>query len=73
VRGEMGRVPRGDDLIATVAHRVGIETDLFPRKPDQLSAGQKQKVAVGRALAPLLTSRSATATPGDSASVLPRA
>jgi ABC-type sugar transport system ATPase subunit len=37
-------------LIATVAHRVGIETDLFPRKPDQLSAGQKQKVAVGRAL-----------------------
>jgi ABC-type sugar transport system ATPase subunit len=38
-------------VIATVAHRVGIETDLFPRKPDQLSAGQKQKVAVGRALA----------------------
>jgi ABC-type sugar transport system ATPase subunit len=37
-------------VIATVAHRVGIETDLFPRKPDQLSAGQKQKVAVGRAL-----------------------
>ena len=37
-------------VIATVASRVGIETDLFPRKPDQLSAGQKQKVAVGRAL-----------------------
>jgi ABC-type sugar transport system ATPase subunit len=37
-------------VIATVAHRVGIETELFPRKPDQLSAGQKQRVAVGRAL-----------------------
>ena len=37
-------------VIATVAHRVGIEAELFPRKPDQLSAGQKQKVAVGRAL-----------------------
>jgi len=37
-------------VIATVAHRVGIEAALFPRKPDQLSAGQKQKVAVGRAL-----------------------
>ena len=37
-------------MVATVVHRVGIETELFPRKPDQLSAGQKQKVAVGRAL-----------------------
>lgn len=37
-------------VIATVTRRVGIESDLFPRKPDQLSAGQKQKVAVGRAL-----------------------
>ena len=37
-------------VISTVTRRVGIETDLFPRKPDQLSAGQKQKVAVGRAL-----------------------
>ena len=37
--------------ISTVTHRVGIEKELFPRKPDQLSAGQKQKVAVGRALA----------------------
>jgi multiple sugar transport system ATP-binding protein len=37
--------------ISSVTHRVGIEKELFPRKPDQLSAGQKQKVAVGRALA----------------------
>lgn len=38
-------------VISTVARRVGIEKELYPRKPDQLSAGQKQKVAVGRALA----------------------
>jgi len=37
--------------ISSVTQRVGIEKELFPRKPDQLSAGQKQKVAVGRALA----------------------
>jgi multiple sugar transport system ATP-binding protein len=37
-------------LVSTVTRRVGIEAELFPRKPDQLSAGQKQKVAVGRAL-----------------------
>lgn len=37
--------------ISTVTRRVGIEKELYPRKPDQLSAGQKQKVAVGRALA----------------------
>ena len=38
-------------VVATVTRRVGIEAELYPRKPDQLSAGQKQKVAVGRALA----------------------
>jgi ABC-type sugar transport system ATPase subunit len=37
--------------ISTVTRRVGIEKELYPRWPDQLSAGQKQKVAVGRALA----------------------
>jgi ABC-type sugar transport system ATPase subunit len=37
-------------VISTVTRRVGIEEELYPRKPDQLSAGQKQKVAVGRAL-----------------------
>ena len=37
---------RADD----VSHRVGIERKLYPRKPSQLSEGQKQKVAVGRAL-----------------------
>jgi multiple sugar transport system ATP-binding protein len=38
-------------VMSNVARRVGIEKELYPRKPDQLSAGQKQKVAVGRALA----------------------
>jgi ABC-type sugar transport system ATPase subunit len=38
-------------VMSSVARRVGIERELYPRKPDQLSAGQKQKVAVGRALA----------------------
>ncbi len=37
-------------VVATVTRRVGIEQELYPRKPHQLSAGQKQKVAVGRAL-----------------------
>ncbi len=37
-------------VLATVTRRVGIEEDLYSRKPDQLSAGQKQKVAVGKAL-----------------------
>ena len=38
-------------VVSSVAQRVGVEKELYPRKPDQLSAGQKQKVAVGRALA----------------------
>jgi len=33
-----------------VADQVGIERKLFSRKPDQLSAGEKQKVAIGRAI-----------------------
>lgn len=37
-------------VISTVTQRVGIEKELYPRKPGQLSAGQRQKVAVGRAL-----------------------
>lgn len=37
-------------VVANVTRRVGIEKELYPRRPDQLSAGQKQKVAVGRAL-----------------------
>nr|MDO8132562.1 ABC transporter ATP-binding protein [Candidatus Njordarchaeum guaymaensis] len=36
--------------VRKVADQVGIERKLFSRKPDQLSAGQKQKVAIGRAL-----------------------
>ena len=38
-------------VVSSVAQRVGIEKALYPRRPDQLSAGQKQKVALGRALA----------------------
>jgi len=33
-----------------VSRGIGIERKLYPRKPSQLSEGQKQKVAVGRAL-----------------------
>lgn len=36
--------------VGNVADQVGIERKLFSRKPDELSAGQKQKVAVGRAI-----------------------
>jgi len=36
--------------VRKVADQVGIERKLFSRKPDQLSAGQKQKVAIGRAI-----------------------
>lgn len=37
-------------VVSKVAYQVGIERELFPRKPRELSEGQKQKVAVGRAL-----------------------
>ncbi len=37
-------------VVAEVTQRVGIEKAIYPRRPDELSAGQKQKVAVGRAL-----------------------
>ncbi|MDP2744340.1 MAG: ABC transporter ATP-binding protein [Dehalococcoidia bacterium] len=33
-----------------VSQKVGIEESLFKRKPSQLSEGQKQKVAIGRAI-----------------------
>ncbi len=36
--------------VEEVARRVGIGTELFDRWPKELSAGQKQKVAVGRAM-----------------------
>jgi len=37
-------------IAGKVADQVGIERKLFSRKPYQLSAGQKQKVAIGRAI-----------------------
>lgn len=36
--------------VGKVADQVGIERRLFSRKPNQLSEGQKQKVALGRAI-----------------------
>jgi len=36
--------------VRNVADQVGIERKLFSRKPGQLSEGQKQKVAIGRAI-----------------------
>ncbi len=36
--------------VLEVSHSIGIEEKLFKRKPDQLSEGQKQKVAIGRAV-----------------------
>lgn len=37
-------------VVSDVTDRVGIEKALYPRRPGELSEGQKQKVAVGRAL-----------------------
>ena len=37
-------------IVGNVADQVGIDRQLFSRKPNQLSAGEKQKVAVGRAI-----------------------
>jgi multiple sugar transport system ATP-binding protein len=45
------QLPRSIEETATViAKRLGIARNLFPRKPDQLSVGQKQVVGIGRAL-----------------------
>ena len=41
------RIEETANIIAT---RLGIAKKLFPRKPDQLSVGQKQVVGIGRAL-----------------------
>lgn len=38
------------ELVGAIARRLQIGKELFPRHPSELSAGQKQKVAVGRAL-----------------------
>jgi multiple sugar transport system ATP-binding protein len=39
-----------EDRVGSIADRIGIEKNLYPRKPDQLSAGQKQMVGIGRAM-----------------------
>jgi multiple sugar transport system ATP-binding protein len=39
-----------EDRVDGIAGRLGIEKKLYPRKPDQLSAGQKQMVGIGRAM-----------------------
>ncbi|MEM2914750.1 MAG: ABC transporter ATP-binding protein, partial [Candidatus Bathyarchaeia archaeon] len=38
------------NVINAVSSRVGIERKLYNRKPDELSQGEKQKVAVGKAI-----------------------
>jgi multiple sugar transport system ATP-binding protein len=40
-----------EDTAHIIAKRLGIAKNLFSRKPDQLSVGQKQIVGIGRALA----------------------
>jgi ABC-type sugar transport system ATPase subunit len=39
-----------EETANTIADRLGIEKKLYPRKPDQLSAGQQQIVGIGRAM-----------------------
>lgn len=39
-----------EDKVNTIASRLGIGKNLYPRKPDQLSAGQEQMVGIGRAM-----------------------
>lgn len=39
-----------EETANTIAGRVGIEKRLYPRKPDELSAGQQQMVGIGRAM-----------------------
>jgi multiple sugar transport system ATP-binding protein len=41
---------RLQSIVEGVAARVGISERLFPRRPGQLSAGEKQRVAFGRAV-----------------------
>jgi multiple sugar transport system ATP-binding protein len=41
---------RIEETVNIIAHRLGITKTLFPRKPDQLSMGQKQVVGIGRAM-----------------------
>ncbi|MFQ5894831.1 MAG: ABC transporter ATP-binding protein [Nitrospinota bacterium] len=49
VRGWLAEAIR--ERVRAVARRVGIEEKLFGRRPAELSAGQQQKVAIGRAVA----------------------
>jgi len=39
-----------EEGVNTITGRLGIGKNLYPRKPDQLSAGQKQMVGIGRAM-----------------------
>ncbi len=41
---------RIEETVNIVTNRLGIARTLFPRKPHQLSAGQKQMVGIGRAM-----------------------
>jgi ABC-type sugar transport system ATPase subunit len=41
---------RIEEKVNTITGRLGLERKLYPRKPDELSAGQKQIVGIGRAM-----------------------
>jgi multiple sugar transport system ATP-binding protein len=48
IRKWLGKEIRGRAI--EITEKIGIEKALFSRKPDELSAGQKQRVAIGRAI-----------------------
>jgi multiple sugar transport system ATP-binding protein len=39
-----------EQRVSEVAQKVGLKKNLFPRKPGELSEGEKQRVAIGRAI-----------------------
>lgn len=39
-----------EEKVTAISSRLGIGKDLYPRRPDQLSAGQQQIVGIGRAM-----------------------
>ena len=48
IRKWLGKEIKG--RVEDITRRIGIDSHLYPRKPDELSEGQKQKVAIGRSI-----------------------
>ncbi|NIS59704.1 MAG: ATP-binding cassette domain-containing protein [Proteobacteria bacterium] len=48
IRKWLGKEIKG--RVEDITHRIGIDSHLYPRMPDELSEGQKQKVAIGRSI-----------------------